>query len=420
MILSNPLIEDLKWRGLLHQSTDLEALAKRLNEGPIIGYCGMDPTADSMHVGHLVPFLMLRRFRLAGHKPMALVGGVTGMIGDPKPDSERPLLTAEQIATNVEGLKKQLQKLLGSDDIPLINNADWLSQMSLVEYLRDVGKYFSVNVMLSKDSVTARMEREEGISFTEFSYQTLQGYDFYHLYKTMNCELQLCGADQWGNVVAGLDFIRKKLGKEAYALTAPLITKADGKKFGKSETGTVWLDAKKTSPYQFYQFWLNVEDAKAAEYIKIYSFKSREELEKIIAEGTAKPETRLIQKTIAEELTVLIHGQESLDQAIAASKALFGQAELSTLSAETLRAVCDTIPNIKLTANIPLPDLATALVETKLVGSKNLARQEISAGGIYINNIRATNETTITKENFLHGCVILRKGKRNCAAVVLI
>lgn len=418
MTATNALIEDLRWRGLFHQSTNPEALAKRLNEGPITGYCGMDPTADSMHVGHLVPFLMLRRFRLAGHRPMALVGGVTGMIGDPKPDSERPLLTVEQIEANVAGLKKQLNNLLGADDIPVVNNADWLAKMDLVTYLREVGKYFSVNVMLGKDSVTARMENESGISFTEFSYQTLQGYDFYHLYKTMNCELQLCGADQWGNVTAGLDFIRKRLGKEAYALTAPLITKADGKKFGKSETGTVWLDAKKTSPYQFYQFWLNVEDAKVGEYLKIYSFLSRSEIESIIAEGTAKPETRAIQRALADELTTLIHGAKALHEAKAASLALFGQAELNSLSAETLRAVCETIPNIKLEKGAAMPDLAAALVETKLVASKNIARQEIGAGGIYINNVRATAESKLSMENFIHGCIILRKGKRNCAAVV--
>lgn len=416
--MPNALLEDLKWRGLLYQSTDFAALEKRLNEGPIVGYCGIDPTADSMHVGHLVPFLMLRRLRLAGHKPMALVGGFTGMIGDPKPDSERPLLTMEQIEANVAGLKKQLQKLLGVDDVPVVNNADWLLKMGLVDYLRDVGKYFSVNVMMSKDSVQSRLSRDIGISFTEFSYQTLQGYDFYHLLKTMNCELQCCGADQWGNVTSGLDFIRKRLKREAYAFSAPLITKSDGKKFGKSESGAVWLDPKKTSPYQFYQFWLNVEDAKADEYLKIYSFKTREEIEKIIAEAGAKPELRLAQKALAEELTELVHSKKDLQQAIAASKALFGQAELISLDADTLRSVCGTIPSMKLAGGQPIPELAAAVVALKLVDSKNKARQEISAGGVYVNNVRATAETKLEEKDFIHGCVIIRKGKKSCAAVV--
>lgn len=415
--MSNALIDDLRWRGLFHLSTDEKALAERLNKGPIVAYCGFDPSADSLTVGNLVPMVLLKRLYLAGHKPMLLLGGVTGMIGDPKPDSERQMLTEEQIAHNIASIQKQVQTFIGADSIPIVNNADWLGKMSITEYLRDVGKYFSVNVMMGKDSVTARME-SSGISFTEFSYQTLQGYDFYHLLKTQNCELQCAGADQWGNITAGLDYIRKRLGKEAYAFCAPIITKADGKKFGKSESGAVWLSAKKTSPYQFYQFWLNVEDAKAAEYLKIYSFKKREELEAIIAEGTSRPETRAIQRALAEELTVLLHGQKALDEAKAASLALFGQAELSSLSAETLRAVCETIPNIKLAAGQALPELAAALVETKLVPSKNLARQEIGAGGVYINNVRATAETKLEEKDFLNGCIILRKGKRNCAAVV--
>lgn len=416
--MANELLEDLKWRGLIYQSTDITALAERLNRGPVVCYCGFDPSADSLTVGNLVPMVLLKRLHLAGNKPLLLVGGVTGMIGDPKPDSERQLLDAEALRRNVAAITAQVRKFIGADGIEVVNNADWLGEMKITDYLREVGKYFSVNVMLSKDSVTARLDRDVGISFTEFSYQTLQGYDFYHLLQTKNCELQCAGADQWGNITAGLDYIRKRTGSEAYAFCSPIITDSAGKKFGKSEGNAVWLDPKKTSPYQFYQFWLNVEDAKAVDYLKVYSFRSRAEIEALAAEAAAHPEARGAQRALAEELTELLHSKEELRQAIAASKALFGQAELSELSAETLRAVCQTIPCLRLEAGVALPDLAEALVGTKLVDSKNRARQEINAGGIYLNNTRADAQTKIEEGSFLGGCLILRKGKKNCAALV--
>lgn len=414
----NALLEDLKWRGLLYQSTDIEALDKRLSEGSATLYCGFDPTADSLHVGHLVPILTLRRFLLAGHKPMALVGGITGMIGDPKAEGERAMLAVETVEKNSAALHAQISRIVGGT-IPLVNNAEWLKPITLWEFLRDIGKLFNLNTMLAKDSVTARMEREQGISFTEFTYQTLQAYDFMHLLKTQNCELQVCGSDQWGNVTAGLDLIRKKMGRQAFAMSSPLITKADGKKFGKSESGTVWLDAAKTSPYQFYQFWLNVEDAKAVEYLKVYTFKSHAEIDAIAAEMAAHPETRAAQRALAEDITTLVHGAEALVQAIAASKALFGQAELNTLTAQTLREVCGTIPNFTVAAEVALPDVPAALVQLGLVDSKNRARQEITAGGIYLNNIRvAADALALTDDKFLHGCAILRKGKKSCGAVM--
>jgi tyrosyl-tRNA synthetase len=409
-------IADLQWRGLLHLSTDLDALQKRLSQGPITAYCGFDPSADSLTVGNLVPMVLLKRLRQAGHRPMLLLGGVTGMIGDPKPDSERQMLSTEQVQHNIAAIKAQVQRFIGSDDIPVVNNADWLGQMSVPQYLREVGKYFSVNVMMSKDSVSARIEREIGISFTEFSYQTLQGYDFYHLLMTHNCELQCAGADQWGNITAGLDYIRKRCGREAYAFCSPIITDSHGKKFGKSEGNAVWLDARKTSPYQFYQFWLNIEDAKAVEYLRVYSFRSREQIEQIAADFAKSPETRCAQRALAEELTELLHGAQALQQAVAASRALFGQAEISSLDPQTLREVCTTIPSAQVAD--PLPDLPSALQLVGLVDSKNKARQEITAGGIYINNVRATADTRLTPESFLHGCLILRKGKRSCGALL--
>jgi tyrosyl-tRNA synthetase len=414
----NALLEDLKWRGLLYQSTDLAALDKRLSEGPVVCYCGFDPTADSLHVGHLVPILTLRRFARAGHKPIALVGGITGMIGDPKAEGERAMLSTEVVDANAAAQLKQLKKIVG-DEIGLVNNADWLKKLTLWEFLRDIGKLFNVNTMLSKDSVTARMERETGISFTEFTYQTLQAYDFMYLLQTRNCELQVCGSDQWGNVTAGLDLIRKKLGREAFALSSPLVTKADGKKFGKSESGAVWLDPKKTSPYQFYQFWMNVEDSKAVEYLHYYTFKSREEVAAIAAEMSAHPETRVAQKALAEDVTTIVHGADALAQAIAASKALFGQAELTELTAETLHEVALSIPHAELSAGAALPDIATALVQVGLIDSKNAARTQIKAGGIYLNNKRVEESSLALKpEDFLHGCAILRKGKKSCGALI--
>jgi len=412
----NPLLEDLQWRGLLYQSTDLDALSKRLDEGPICLYCGFDPTADSLHVGHLVPVLLLRRFVEAGHKPIALVGGITAMIGDPKPDSERQLLSDDTVDRYAQSLHGQLKELVG-ESIELVNNADWLRGVHLWEFLRDVGKFFNVRTMLSKDSVTARMDRDQGISFTEFTYQTLQGYDFYHLYKTKDCQLQACGSDQWGNVTAGLDLIRRKDGGEGYALSCPLITKSDGTKFGKSEGGAVWLDANKTSAYQFYQFWLNVEDAKVLDYLKVYSFKSRADIEAIAADFEANPGARAAQRALAEELTVLVHGQEALDQSVMASEALFGRGELNGLTAKTLRGICETIPHSNIEGEIP--DLASALVDLGLVKSKNQAREAINSGGVYVNNTKVEDPSTaLSPEAFIYGCALIRRGKKNLGALV--
>ena len=420
------LIEDLQWRGLLADCTDLDAFTKRLSEGPLALYCGFDPTGDSLHVGHLMGQLTLRRFQLAGHHPIALAGGATGMIGDPSGKSaERNLLSREQLAHNVASIKQQLARLLDfnapSNPARLVDNIDWTAPISYLDFLRDVGKYFTLNVMLAKDSVKSRMEGDAGISYTEFSYQLLQAFDFYHLRKSYNCELQIGGSDQWGNITAGTDFIRKKLGVPAWGWTFPLITKADGTKFGKTESGAVWLDPRKTSPYKFYQFFVNTEDAKISEYLRKFTFLSRPEVEALEAKHAANPGAREAHKALATEVTRIVHGQAALDGAIKASEILFG-AEIGDTTEDIFRDVVGEVPTKDLErakldgTGIPIIDL---LIHSGLAPSKGQARKDIEGGGIYLNNLRAADVARpVTISDALFGkYFLLRKGKRTYTVV---
>ncbi|PTX91236.1 tyrosine--tRNA ligase [Opitutus sp. ER46] len=421
-------IEDLQWRGLLADCTDLDALTKRLSEGPVTLYCGFDPTGDSLHVGHLMGQLTLRRFQLAGHHPLALAGGATGMIGDPSGKSaERNLLTREQLAHNVSCIKDQLGRLLdfnvAGNPARLVDNADWTAPLSYLDFLRDVGKYFSLNVMLAKDSVKSRMEGDNGISYTEFSYQLLQAHDFYHLRKTYGCELQIGGSDQWGNITAGTDFIRRKLGVPAWGWTFPLITKADGTKFGKTEGGAVWLDPKKTSPYKLYQFFVNTEDAKVSEYLRKFTFLTREEIEALEARHAANPGAREAHKALAREVTRLVHGQAALEGALKASEILFG-AEIGDTSEETFRDVVGEVPTrdferAKLEAAAAPVTIIDLLLACGLAPSKGQARKDVEGGGIYLNNVRfAELGRTVATSDLLFGkYLLLRKGKRSYAVL---
>jgi len=422
------LIEDLQWRGLLADCTDLDALSKRLNEGPITVYCGFDPTGDSLHVGHLMGQLTLARFQRAGHHVIALAGGATGMVGDPSGrSSERNLLTREQLDHNIACIKSQLSSLLdftaAANPARLVDNADWIAPFSFLDFLRDVGKHFSLNVMLAKDSVRSRMEGDGGISYTEFSYQLLQAYDFYHLRKTFGCELQIGGSDQWGNLTAGTDLIRKKLGHEANAWgwTFPLITKSDGTKFGKTASGAVWLDATRTSPYKLYQFFVNTEDAKVSEYLRKFTFLPRAEIEELEAKHAANPGPREAHKALAREVTRLVHGQAALDAALKASEILFG-AEIGDTTEEVFRDVVGEIPTKELTtAQLAAPGLALteALVHAGLSQSKGQAKKDIEGGGVYINNVKCADiARTLTATDLLFGKhVLLRKGKRTYAVL---
>lgn len=426
------LIDDLQWRGLLADCTDLAGLRTRLATGrPLTVYCGFDPTGDSLHVGHLVPQLTLRRFQLAGHHPITLAGGATGMIGDPGGKSaERNLLTREQLAHNIAAIKAQLGRLLDFDvalnPARLVDNADWTAPVSFLDFLRDIGKYFSLANMIAKDSVKSRLEAESGISYTEFSYQLLQAFDFCHLREHLGCELQIGGTEQWGNITAGTDLIRKKLGPDvtAWGLTLPLVLKADGTKFGKTEGGAVWLDPKRTSPYKLYQFFVNTEDAKVGEYLRKFTFLTRAEIEPLEAAHAANPGAREAHKALAREVTRLVHGQAALDAALKASAILFG-AEIGDTSEETFLDVAGEIPTVDLPrerlAAVPGLGLTDALVLTALETSKGNARKAIEAGGAYVNNLRsdpAQPTRVLTGADLLFGrYILLRKGKKSYAVL---
>lgn len=422
------IFEELQWRGLLADCTDVEELPKRLATAPLTLYCGFDPTADSLHVGNLVPLLALRRFQLAGHKPIALAGGATGLIGDPSGKSaERQLLTRELLNRNIASVKEQLRKLLDFDAAQnparLMDNADWTAPVSYLDFLRDIGKHFSVNMMVAKESVRARMEdRDTGISYTEFSYMLLQAFDFYELCRQFQCELQIGGSDQWGNITAGIDLCRKKMGAHVFGLTLPLITNADGSKFGKTVAGAVWLDSKKTSVYRFYQFWIRTDDRDVIKMLKYFTFLTREQIADLERQHLEKPEARIAHRALAHAVTEMIHGAAATAEAIRASEILFGGG-LEGISESTFSDIIGEVPTKEIDRSrfqapgLPLLDL---LVESGLSPSKGQARKDIEGGGINISNLRESNlQRLITTDDLLfQKYLLLRKGKRNYLAVV--
>ena len=419
------LLEDLRWRGLLAQSTDEAALLESLKK-PITLYVGFDPTAPSLHVGNLVVLLVLRRFQLAGHTPIALVGGATGLVGDPSGKNEERTLNSTEIVEGwVNRIRTQVSAFLDFSEAKnkaiVVNNLDWTSPLSAIEFLRDIGKHFSVNQMLSKDSVSARLEAG-GISYTEFSYQVLQSYDFLELYRRNNCTLQLGGSDQWGNIVAGLDLIRRVEQGSGHALTVPLLTKADGTKFGKTAGGSVWLDPAMTSPYAFFQYWLNTDDKDVINFLKVFSFKSHEEITALENAHKENPGLREAHRALARELTALVHSQATTDRVEAAAKALFGQGDLTELDEETLAGALAELPRTTVSKSDAIPTWVDLLAATGVVDSKSAARRIVKEGGSYLNNEKISGEDFAPqKSDFLCGkYAVLRKGKRDLAAVELI
>lgn len=419
------LLEDLRWRGLLAQSTDEAALLESLKK-PITLYVGFDPTAPSLHVGNLVVLLVLRRFQLAGHTPIALVGGATGLVGDPSGKNEERTLNSTEIVEGwVNRIRTQVSAFLDFSEATnkaiVVNNLDWTSPLSAIEFLRDIGKHFSVNQMLSKDSVSARLEAG-GISFTEFSYQVLQSYDFLELYRRNNCTLQLGGSDQWGNIVAGLDLIRRVEQASAHALTVPLLTKADGTKFGKTAGGSVWLDPSMTSPYAFFQYWLNTDDKDVINFLRVFSFKSHDEITALEKAHSENPGLRQAHRALAQELTALVHSQATTDRVESAAKALFGQGDLTELDEETLAGALAELPRTTVSKNDAIPPWVDLLAATGVVDSKSAARRIVKEGGAYLNNEKISGEDFAPqKSDFLCGkYAVLRKGKRDLAAVELI
>jgi tyrosyl-tRNA synthetase len=421
------VLQELDWRGLLADCTDRVELAKRLTSGPVTLYCGFDPTADSLHVGHLMGQVMLRRFQLAGHHPIPLAGGATGQIGDPSgKTAERQLLSREQIDHNVACIKRQLSRILDFDcpanPARLVDNAAWFGPVRFLDFLRDVGKHFSVNVMMQKESVRARMEdRDVGISYTEFSYMLLQAYDFFHLRQAFDCELQIGGSDQWGNITAGIDLIRKKLGRAAYGLTFPLLTKADGTKFGKTDSGAVWLDPLKTSPYRFYQFFIQSDDSKVVEYLKMLTLLPAQEIESLAAEHQSNPGARAAHKALAKATTTMVHGEAVAAEAIRASEILFG-GNLDGVSESTFNEIVGEVPTRE-TEKATLDGTGAALVELLVLAglcpSKGQARKDVEGGGVYLNNRReAGAQRMVTANDLLFGRhLLLRKGKKNYVVV---
>jgi tyrosyl-tRNA synthetase len=419
------VIAELSWRGLINQTTDDANLPRLLGEKSRTIYVGFDPTADSLHIGHLVALMVLRRFQQAGHRPIALVGGATGMIGDPSGKSEeRKLLSPEALEANIAGMEPQLRRFLdfdaGANSALLVNNYDWMGKFGYLEFLRDVGKHFPVNVMLTKDSVRSRLERTEaGLSYTEFSYMLLQAYDFVHLFEHYGCELQAGGSDQWGNITAGIDLARRLRGAQLYGCTCPLLTKSDGTKMGKTESGTLWLSADKTSPYGFYQYWINLDDADVGRCLHFFTDLKREEIEGVLAEHQADPSRRGAQRRLAAELTRLIHADEGLHTAERATEIFFG-AEISDLSDAQLSAIFADVPSKELSrdrlsgAGVPIID---ALVESGLCKNKSEARRVITQGGAYVNNRRVAGvEAQLTSANLAsESMMILRSGKKNYA-----
>jgi tyrosyl-tRNA synthetase len=421
--MKEKLMEDLKWRGLLYQQTDEAGLEDLLSKEKISLYCGVDPTADSMHIGHIVPLLTLRRFQMHGHRPILLVGGATGMIGDPSGRSEeRQLQTTEQIDKNVSAIKKQMEQIFdfnSENGAQMVNNNDWIGSMSIIEFLRDYGKLLGVNYMLAKDNVASRLD--SGISFTEFSYMLIQGIDFNHLFNNYGCRVQVGGSDQWGNITTGLEVIRKTHKEEvkAFGITIPLVTKADGTKFGKSAGGAVWLDAEKTSPYEFYQFWINTADADAIKYMKIFTFMEREEIEAFEITIQEEPHLRKAQLKLAEVMTRLIHGQEALDQAIRISKALFS-GDLKTLTADEMKDAFKDVPSFEMDKEDK--NIVDFIVESGVSPSRRQAREDVTNGAISLNGERVTDTAyeVSMADRLDDAFTIVRRGKKNYKMVKFV
>ena len=417
------VLADLDWRGLIADSTDRDELAERLAAGPVTFYCGFDPTAPSLHLGNLVQILTMRRLQDAGHRPLALVGGATGLIGDPKESGERVLNDRDTVEAWVGRIEQQLRRFLSFDGeagARMVNNLDWTSAMGAIDLLRDIGKHFSVNRMLDREAVSARLAAG-GISYTEFSYQVLQANDYLHLHRSLDCVLQTGGSDQWGNLTAGVDLIRRVTGHHVAALTTPLLVKADGTKFGKTESGTVWLDADRTSPYAFYQFWMNADDRDIARWLRVFSFRDHEEIEELERATEDRPQARLAQRALAEELTTLVHGADATAAVVAASAALFGRGDLADSDPDTLAAALSEAGGAVLTdedvteAGVPFVAL---FAKCGLVNGTSAARRSIAEGGAYLNNERVTDvDHRVTASDLLHGrWVVLRRGKRHFAA----
>ena len=421
------LIDDLQWRGLIAQSTDLDALRRELESGPLTYYIGFDPTAPSLHLGNLLQIQTMRRFQAHGHRPLVLVGGATGLIGDPKMTGERTLNSVEVVEGWGERLRAELQRFFtfeGDAAASLVNNFDWTKDIDVIAFLRDIGKHFSVNRMLDREAVAARLAGE-GISFTEFSYQILQSYDFLELYRRHGCRLQMGGSDQWGNITAGVDLIRRVEGDHVHALTTPLVTKSDGTKFGKTESGTVWLDAEMTSPYAFFQFWLNADDRDIPTYLRLYSMKSHQEIEALEEVTQSQPARRDAQRALAEELTTLVHGAEATAAVEAAAGALFGQGDLGAIPAEVLDAALRELPHAVLgpsdIVDGQLPDIVDLLTRSGLVSSRGQARRTVGEGGAYVNKVRVEDEAARPSQaDLLHGRYLeLRRGRKTLAGVLV-
>ena len=420
------IIDELSWRGLIAVSTDIDELRAALNSGRVTVYCGFDPTAPGLHIGNLVQLLTLRRLQLAGHRPIGLVGGATGLIGDPSGKSaERVLNPAEVVAGWVDRIRGEVSRFLdfdaGETSALVVSNLDWTAPMTVLEFLRDIGKHFSVNRMLDRESVRARLEAG-GISYTEFSYQLLQAMDFLELYRRYGCTLQLGGSDQWGNLVAGVGLIRSVESASVHALATPLITKPDGTKYGKTEGGAIWLSADLMPPYAFYQFWLNVSDAEVPGLLRVFSFKTREEIDELVRESTERPAARIGQRALAEEVTTLVHGADETGRAIAASRALFGQGSLTDLDERTLAAVAAEVRAAQVPRNGELPPVANMMAAAGVAPTVSAARRAIAGGGAYLNHHKVTDEKAVPDaEDLLYGrYLILRRGKRTVGAVEVV
>jgi len=417
------IIDDLQWRDLIAISTDLDALRAEFARGPVTYYCGFDPTAPSLHVGHLVQVLTMRRLQQAGNKPLALVGGATGLIGDPKPTSERTLNPRELVAEWVERIRAQIEPFLdftGEFGARMVNNLDWTEGMSAITFLRDIGQHFRVNKMITKEAVAARLNSDEGISYTEFSYQILQGMDYLELHRRYGCRLQSGGSDQWGNLTSGTDLIRRVTGESVHILATPLMTKADGTKFGKTEGGALWLDPEMTSPYAFYQYFVNASDAEVMDWLRLLTFVDRDEFAELEKEVAERPAARAAQRRLAGSLTSILHGEKETAQVVAASEALFGRGALAELDRSTLRAALAEAGLTVVTGQIP--SVASLLKESGLVSSMNEARRAVAEGGAYVNNVRVTDpEATPGPDDLLHGrFLVLRRGKKTVAGVEVV